>query len=529
VTELFVMNGICQGTVFFLPEVPTAVGRSSECQVQIADPWISSMHAMFERRGPQLWLVDLESRNGTWVDDTRVREAPLAPGSKVRFGKTLTELREGQTPRSIVPLLNEHGTIVRYLADLQAEAHQSLDPEPQRDTDPSALRATQRASPARRQVAVLHDVGRALVDAPDLDACLAKILLTVAGAVRAERATLLLTDEHGRMVPRATHPPGSPARTSDAVMAAATRSRAGLLTIDALQDLRFTGSQSIVAQGIRSCLCVPVWADNRILGMLILDRGFVDPFTADDLDLVTVVGYQAALAIERARFLERAAQAEEHRRSLARHFRPEMVSLVVSQEQVDRDPLEPQVRDDVTVLLAEAPELTALAGRLPPAELAALLRDHLPGLSDAVLEERGAIDRFQGGGLVAIFGAPFPQPDGAARALRAAAAMLSRVEEANRHRPEDRRLSLRVGVGTGRATCGRLGPHQRSDFTAIGEAVEIAQQLAAMAAPGTVYASRTTVDQAGGAFSAQDMGRRVLRGRAAPLEVLQVTGPLAVR
>jgi adenylate cyclase len=529
VTELFVMNGICQGTVFFLPDVPTAVGRSPECQVQIADPWISSMHAMFERRGEQLWLVDLESRNGTWVDETRVREAPLAPGSRVRFGKTLAEVRSAQTPRSIVPLLNEHGTIVRYLADLQAEVHQALDPEPQRDTDPSAARSTQRASPARRQVAVLNDVGRALVDAPDLDACLARILATVAGAARAERGTLMLTDEHGRMVPRATHPPGSPARTSEAVVAAATRSRAGLLTIDALQDLRFTGSQSVVAQGIRSCLCVPVWADNRILGMLILDRGFVDPFTADDLDLVTVAGYQAALAIERARFLERAAQADEHRKGLARHFRPDVVGLVVSQEQGDRDPLEPQARDDVTVVLAECPEAAGLAGRIPAGELAALLRDHLQALCEAIFEERGAVERLQGGGLSAVFGAPLPQPDGAARALRAAAGMLARVEEANRHRPVDRRLSLRVGVGTGRATVGRLGPPPRADLAVVGEAAELAQQLASMAAPGTVYASRTTVERAGDAFAVQDLGRRLLRGRAAPLEVLQVVGSAAAR
>ena len=76
-SELFVVNGICGGTVFFLPDVPTVLGRSAECHVQIADPWISSMHAMFEKRGKELWLVDLESRNGTWVNDQKVREAPV--------------------------------------------------------------------------------------------------------------------------------------------------------------------------------------------------------------------------------------------------------------------------------------------------------------------------------------------------------------------------------------------------------------------------------------------------------------------
>ena len=126
-SELFVVNGICGGTVFFLPDVPTVLGRSAECQVQIADPGYSSMHAMFEKR-EKLWLVDLESRNGTWVNEQKVREAPLAPGYRLRFGKTEVELREGLTPRPLQPLLAESGTIVRYLADMQAESREAQPP-----------------------------------------------------------------------------------------------------------------------------------------------------------------------------------------------------------------------------------------------------------------------------------------------------------------------------------------------------------------------------------------------------------------
>ena len=152
------MNGICGGTVFFLPDVPTVLGRSAECQVQIADPWISSMHAMFEKRGAELWLVDLESRNGTWVNEQKVREAPLAPGYRLRFGKTEVELRQGLTPRPLQPLLAESGTIVRYLADMQAEERAAREPDPalaRRDTDPSSRRTTNRgpgvASPDRHR------------------------------------------------------------------------------------------------------------------------------------------------------------------------------------------------------------------------------------------------------------------------------------------------------------------------------------------------------------------------------------------
>ncbi len=528
-SELFVVNGICGGTVFFLPDVPTVLGRSAECQVQIADPWISSMHAMFEKRGSQLWLVDLESRNGTWVNEHKVNEAPLAPGYRLRFGKTEVELREGLTPRPLVPLLAEHGTIVRYLADMQAEARQAEEPEPKRDTDPSSRRHTGRGPASRRQIAVLNDIGRALVDAPDLDGALAKILHAVATAVRAERSTILLMDESGRMLPRATEPSGSPPRVSETVLAAAARGRAGLLTVDAQQDLRFTGSQSIIAHGIRSCLCVPVWADNRILGMLVLDRSFVDPFTADDLELTTVVGYQAALAIERARFLARSTRIEDQRKRLLRHFPPDVASVLLSHEQADGDPLDAQVRNDVTVLFADVQGFAGLTERLSPLELSTLLRDHFRSMTESIFEQGGTLDKFIGDGVMAVFGAPLPVHDGAERALRCAWTMLRKVEEANRSLPADRRFSIRIGVNSGRVIAGNFGSPDRQEFTVLGDAVNVAARLESMAAPGTIYVGRETAEQAGHAFAFQELGRRVLRGRSAPVDVLQVSGPLGAK
>ncbi len=525
-SELFVVNGICGGTVFFLPDVPTVLGRSAECQVQIADPWISSMHAMFEKRGKELWLVDLESRNGTWVNDQKVREAPVAPGYRLRFGKTEVELREGMTPRPLAPLLSQSGTVVRYLADMQAEAHADEgEPLQRRDTDPASRKATGRGPGSRRQLAVLNDLGRALVDAPDLDAALARILHVLATAVRAERSTVLLTDESGAMSPRATEPAGAPPRISETVVAAAAKGRAGLLTLDAQQDLRFTASQSVVAEGIRSCLCVPVWADNRILGMLVLDRGHVDPFTADDLELTTLVGYQAALVIERERFLARAGALEQRSRELLRHFPADVATAVLAQAQSGADPLEPSLRDDVTVLAVGFPGLAALPGRLQPGAAALRVGEVLATVAGAVFEEHGVLDRVGPGGIVALFGAPLPVADAATRALRAAWRALEILEAANRELPPDRRVALRAGVASGTVMAGILGPPGRSQFSATGEPVAAAGRLEALAPPGTVYATRETSLQAAGSFAFQELGRRVVADDGPAVEVLQVTGP----
>jgi class 3 adenylate cyclase len=93
--EIVVLNGASAGKVFLLADVPTVVGRSEEAHLLIADPWISSMHAMFERRGNEIWVVDLDSRNGTFVGEERVAEGRVKDGAVVRFGRTEVRLDLG--------------------------------------------------------------------------------------------------------------------------------------------------------------------------------------------------------------------------------------------------------------------------------------------------------------------------------------------------------------------------------------------------------------------------------------------------
>jgi hypothetical protein len=88
VVDILVLNGSRAGACFTLPDVPTVLGRSPEAHLRIDDPWISNMHALFEPRGQVHWVVDLGSRNGTFVGEERVEEAPIAVGAVLSFGRT---------------------------------------------------------------------------------------------------------------------------------------------------------------------------------------------------------------------------------------------------------------------------------------------------------------------------------------------------------------------------------------------------------------------------------------------------------
>jgi class 3 adenylate cyclase len=103
VAQLVVLNGVAIGTVFVLGDVPAVVGRSPEAHLRVGDPWISSMHAMFERRHDGLWVVDLESRNGVFVKDERVSEAPVPDGAVVRLGRTQIRFSTTLSSASEIP------------------------------------------------------------------------------------------------------------------------------------------------------------------------------------------------------------------------------------------------------------------------------------------------------------------------------------------------------------------------------------------------------------------------------------------
>ena len=93
--ELVILNGSRAGARFTLPDVPMVVGRSAEAHLRIDDPWISNMHALFEPRSDELWVVDLGSRNGTFVGQERVKEARIGAETLLAFGRTEVRVEPG--------------------------------------------------------------------------------------------------------------------------------------------------------------------------------------------------------------------------------------------------------------------------------------------------------------------------------------------------------------------------------------------------------------------------------------------------
>ncbi len=162
--------------------------------------------------------------------------------------------------------------------------------------------------------------------------------------------------------------------------------------------------------------------------------------------------------------------------TLTRYVTKQVVELIL--EHPENIILDGEERE-ATVFFSDIRGFTTLAERMPPKDLVAMLREYFTLMVDAVFQYQGTVDKFIGDSIMAIFGAPTPQPDHAERAVRTALEMKRMLHGFNQNRIESGKEAIRIGVGinTGHVVVGNIGSVQRLEYTAIGDAVNLASRL----------------------------------------------------
>ena len=144
-------------------------------------------------------------------------------------------------------------------------------------------------------------------------------------------------------------------------------------------------------------------------------------------------------------------------------------------------------------------------------------------LSEVVFRHGGMVDKFMGDCIMAVFGADEPA-DHAARAVACGEDMQRFV--AARAPDWSRRfgleVSLGIGIATGEALVGNLGSEARMEYTAIGDAVNVASRLEGLARPGQVLVPQRAADAAGAEFAFASLGQHALRGKQGTIEILEL-------
>ncbi len=190
---------------------------------------------------------------------------------------------------------------------------------------------------------------------------------------------------------------------------------------------------------------------------------------------------------------------------------------------------EPQagIEREVTLLFADIRGFTNLSEGLKAPKVVSLLNEIFQIASDCILDHGGTIDKYIGDSVMAYFGAPDTHPNPSLRAGHAAVDLLAAVDarnlaigESDEH--EQLAVDLGIGVHTGVVVVGNIGSDRRTDYTAIGDAVNVAQRLEKLAKGGDILVSEAVWRRVRGSVEMHFEGERQLSGRQEPIHVYSV-------
>jgi class 3 adenylate cyclase/predicted ATPase len=184
-------------------------------------------------------------------------------------------------------------------------------------------------------------------------------------------------------------------------------------------------------------------------------------------------------------------------------------------------------RRQLTVLFADLVDSTALAARLDPEDMRAVINAYQQACTEVVARYDGHVAKYMGDGMLAYFGYPQAHEEDPERAVRAALDLVQAVGGLA-PRPEVR-LQVRVGIATGLVVVGDLiGTGGAKEQAVVGSTPNLAARLQELAKPGEVVIASTTRRLIGGLFECEELGARTLKGFAEPVRPARVRGPRSV-
>ncbi len=532
----------------FAPPGVCTIGRAPDNAVVIDDPRASRYHAHIKSSAEgSFTIVDgavingqlRRSANKIFINGEPHYECELKNGDRVTIGASTlrfeqaaeertSEVRYDDKPLGHTQLRISANDVMTSVFNTRPGHTEAASP-----VQDKVLEALQRKA---NILSALYEMSKTLGSVFDLDAIFAKATDIIFRSTPADRVVALLAEGNGtgeqedvRLNPIAMRARDeklddharklSIGRT---ITRKVMKDRVALLSQDAASDEEFAGVDSIVSQGVRSTICAPLVAETRVHGALYADR--LDPFAAfkpDDLELISAVAAQTAIAVENARAHERLAREEVARANYSR-FLPE---YVVKQMLDNPDSFKlGGVNQTITVLFADIRGFTRISEHAPPERIVGLLNRYFSAMTDIIFAHGGTLDKYLGDGLMALFGAPTTTPEDASNALNAAVAMQRRILGINQELRGEGLAEIGVGIGlhTGEVTVGYIGSERRSEYTAIGDAVNTAARLESNARGGEILISEATSKAAGSRYKLEAREPIMVKNREQPVRLFGV-------
>jgi len=512
-----------------LTAAETRLGRAPEYNdIVLKDEKISRRHALLKRTdsGDGHQIVDLGSINGTYVNEAQVSERLLQDRDVVSIGA----YNLIYSCLATAPIQYDNRQLGKTVLLRSAEAVSAL---PQIDTDlvsslsaPKDLVNDLEALYKKAQtLSHIYELNRVLSSVFSLEEIFDNVKDMIFRLTAADRFFVLLksagSEEPGVFMARFRNQDlgGAISRT---VMNRVLSERVALLSTDAKADERLAKAESLIVQNVHAVMCAPLMSASNIIGVIYVDcENPFKTFSPDDLDLLNAVASSTSMAVVNAnthdQLVREALARAAYGRFMPKHIVDEILANpdAVSLGGVNRV---------VTILFCDIRGFTPLAEGLSPEKVVQILNEYFSALTPIVFENRGLLDKYIGDGLMALFGVPIDEGDSAANAVHAAQAMQKRVVELNstfreRGIPE---IHIGIGINTGNVTVGYIGSEQRTDYTAVGDAVNIAARLEHEARPDQIIASESAIEAIRDGITTRSCCELKVKGKKEPIRVYEI-------
>jgi len=373
---------------------------------------------------------------------------------------------------------------------------------------------------------LLYELARDLSSSLELDVVLEKVMDRVITLMKASRGFIVLVDPvNGSLSVRMSSGEADAEKArqflgSRTVIEQVVRTGQAVVATDASLDDRFKGQQSVILQNLRSIIAVPLVTKGKVIGAVYVDNPFrAAIFEEKDKEFLQAISDLAAIAIDNARQYQR---SEYLRRLFELHVNKQVTDYVLARS--DRSaPFLPGERREVTMLNSDIAGFSTLSQRMAAEELVQFLNSYFSRMIRVILDHGGNIDKFQGDGMLVVFGAPNPLADHAERALYAAQAMVKEIDRFNRDLVDAGQPAISVGMGldTGEVVAGHVGSDDRMEFTLIGVPVNNSAYLSKVR-PARVLLSETTRALVPEGFEVADYEPMLLKGATLPQAIYQL-------
>ncbi len=304
---LKVVKGKNVGKSFYLVKGRRlVVGNDAGCDIQLGEVGVSRRHFAVEWDGRSATVTDLGSSNGTYVNGERILSAGLLEDDMLVAGQAVLQFgfqkgtNEQAVGRTIVMPAEQwkrrEGDILKRL---QASERNFI------DTVVEAY-AGEKIERMQRALATVYSVGNILNTADPLEVTLHRVTNLLGEHYKSDAAVIFLRARSGTGLEAKASWYREPSRKNEALPVSRTILEKSaiegmsILTNDPVSDERFSASRSICQYHIRCALCVPVQAQNKVLGAVYMDyTSGKENFAESDLDLLTAIGKQVGVAVER--------------------------------------------------------------------------------------------------------------------------------------------------------------------------------------------------------------------------------------